>query len=405
LEDVRGGGLDLAFNPAGTLLASNGWSGTLRLWDPLTGRPLLSTYADGMGVQFSADGRLLAAVRHDNKVRIFEIAAAAGYRTLVASPLTGNRKYSEVAVSANGQLLAAVTDRAVALWDLSTGEGELAFLNASPFSHVAFQRPAPGNLGADPGAPALLTMQADGLFSWPIEARPGRGHLHLGPGKKVPLPAADAKFAQSQDGRVLASAQFDGALVLHADQPDQPIKLEPHGDVRNVAVSPDGRWVATGRFSLPGSVKLWEVAGKNKTVTYRFVRELTVPPGCCRPAFSPDGKCLLVSSVGPHPVLRWDVETGAAMPFSEPIAGCNAVYSPDGQFVVLETGQGVARLIDAGSGREYARLEDPDQHRSVDFAFTADGTKLACASLDGYCVHLWDLKIIRRELAEMRLDW
>jgi eukaryotic-like serine/threonine-protein kinase len=405
LEDVRGGGLDLAFNPAGTLLASNGWSGMLRLWDPLTGRPLLSTYAGNMGLRFSADGRSLAAVRHDNKVRIFEIAAAAGYRTLVASPLTGNRKYSEVAVSANGQLLAAETDGAVALWDLSTGEGELAFLNASPFSHVAFQRPAPGNLGADPRAPALLTMQADGLFSWPIDTKPGSGTLRLGPGQKIPLPSADARFAQSRDGRVLASAQFDGALVLHADQPDQPIKLKPHGDVRNVAVSPDGRWVATGRFSLPGSVKLWEVAGKNQTVTYRPVRELMIPFGCCRPAFSPDGKCLLVSSIGPDPVLRWDVETGAAMPFSEPIAGCNAVYSADGQFVVLETGQGVARLIDAGSGREYARLEDPDQHRSVDFAFPADGTKLACASRDGYCVHLWDLKIIRRELAEMGLDW
>ena len=31
-------------------------------------------------------------------------------------------------------------------------------------------------------------------------------------------------------------------------------------------------------------------------------------------------------------------------------------------------------------------------------AFTPDGTKLVCATGDGYCVHIWDLQAIRREL-------
>ena len=35
-------GIDTAFHPAGTLLASNGWEGRLRLWDPVLGRPWLS---------------------------------------------------------------------------------------------------------------------------------------------------------------------------------------------------------------------------------------------------------------------------------------------------------------------------------------------------------------------------
>ncbi len=36
------GGLQAAFHPAGTLLASNGWEGRLRIWDTVLGRPVLS---------------------------------------------------------------------------------------------------------------------------------------------------------------------------------------------------------------------------------------------------------------------------------------------------------------------------------------------------------------------------
>ena len=34
-----------------------------------------------------------------------------------------------------------------------------------------------------------------------------------------------------------------------------------------------------------------------------------------------------------------------------------------------------------------------------------DGTKLVCATDDGFCVHVWDLQLIRRQLVKMGLDW
>ncbi len=42
LEGSTNGGLQAAFHPAGTLLASNGWEGRLRIWDTVLGRPVLS---------------------------------------------------------------------------------------------------------------------------------------------------------------------------------------------------------------------------------------------------------------------------------------------------------------------------------------------------------------------------
>jgi hypothetical protein len=54
------------------------------------------------------------------------------------------------------------------------------------------------------------------------------------------------------------------------------------------------------------------------------------------------------------------------------------------------------------TGRELARLEDPDQDAS--FAqFTPDGTKLVALARDG--LRVWDLRRIRQELTKLGLDW
>lgn len=73
--------------------------------------------------------------------------------------------------------------------------------------------------------------------------------------------------------------------------------------------------------------------------------------------------------------------------------------------LVFEGGSGVAHLIDPESGKEFARLEDPNQDRAAHYSFSPDGTKLVSATSDGFCLHVWDLKLIRRQLAELDLDW
>ena len=54
------------------------------------------------------------------------------------------------------------------------------------------------------------------------------------------------------------------------------------------------------------------------------------------------------------------------------------------------------------TGRELARLQDPDQHFGA-AAFTPDGTKLVVNAKDG--LRVWDLRRLRERLAELRLDW
>jgi eukaryotic-like serine/threonine-protein kinase len=166
-----------------------------------------------------------------------------------------------------------------------------------------------------------------------------------------------------------------------------------------VDVSPDGRLVVTGGFFYPGGAKVWDARSG------ALVKDL--PGGTfCGPIFSPDGRRLLTGAVAAvRPIRLWDTATWAEVPFAEPIEGKNAAFSPDGKLLVFETGTGVACLVDPESGREYARLEDPNQDRASDFAFSPDGTNLVSTTTDGFCVHVWDLRAMRRQLASMNLDW
>ena len=208
-------------------------------------------------------------------------------------------------------------------------------------------------------------MGQTGLFRRTIRRDQATGTIHLGAPEKLPVPGVPLRIAQSRDGRVLASAQFQGAVVLHADQPDRLIPIGPHPDVRYVAVSPDGQWVATGGFGHPGGAKVWEAR------TGKLEKDLSEVGTFCQVVFSPDGKCLLTCAGFTAQIRVWQVGSWAEVPFKEPLRGANPTFSPDGKLLVVETGTGVARLLDPETGREYARLEDPSQDRADHFTFSA----------------------------------
>lgn len=65
---------DLAFNPAGTLLATASLDGTARIWDAHTGRPLriLDDPSPLDNVAFSPDGGRLATLDYAGVIRIWD---------------------------------------------------------------------------------------------------------------------------------------------------------------------------------------------------------------------------------------------------------------------------------------------------------------------------------------------
>ncbi|MCI0459717.1 MAG: hypothetical protein L0Z62_22430, partial [Gemmataceae bacterium] len=85
-----------------------------------------------------------------------------------------------------------------------------------------------------------------------------------------------------------------------------------------------------------------------------------------------------------------------------PRVGGNGVFAPDNRLMAVQPTTGVVRLVDRATGREFARLEDPDFQGVAWPFFTPDGGKLIGLSKG---IGVWDLRLIRQHLKPMGLDW
>jgi serine/threonine protein kinase/dipeptidyl aminopeptidase/acylaminoacyl peptidase len=383
LRGHKNGGIAFNFNHTGDLLASTGWEDVLRLWDPRTGQQLFGTPATISIPRFSPDGRLAADI-DGTKLRLFKVTVTRGYRTLVRAPVLGGEHYRYTAFSPDGRLLAAAMTDGVGFWDAASGTA----LDSLPLGQTF------GVLFEPSGA--LLTNTAAGLLRWPVQADPAATEVvRIGPPQKLPLPVTAANIARSQDGSVIAITQGDGGLVLHNDRPDRLVRLRPHYDVRTITVSPDGRLVATGSHSGL-HVKVWEAETGN------FLVEL--PMGALSFAlFSPDGRWLATRGQGG--CRLWAVDSWREGPAIDASMLAAFAFSPDSKLLAVGTSQGIIRLVDPDTGREYARLEDPNQQQIASLTFSPDGTQVAAVGSGGQWCHLWDLRALGQGLAELGLPW
>jgi tetratricopeptide (TPR) repeat protein len=85
-----------------------------------------------------------------------------------------------------------------------------------------------------------------------------------------------------------------------------------------------------------------------------------------------------------------------------PQLGPGTPWDATAELVVMGQADGIYRLVELDTGREVARLEDPEQS-VLQATFSPDGTKLVLEARNG--LRVWDLRRIRAELAEMGLDW
>jgi hypothetical protein len=122
-----------------------------------------------------------------------------------------------------------------------------------------------------------------------------------------------------------------------------------------------------------------------------------------RSLFSRDGKWLVTGGGGNR---IWEVGTWREGPaLGGLIHRHGFTFAADGKLLALGDATGVGRLVVPDTGREVARLTAPEQTRLRPWCFTPDGTRLVTQGSETQALHIFDLRAIREQLAELGLDW
>ncbi|MFV2066777.1 MAG: WD40 repeat domain-containing serine/threonine protein kinase [Pirellulales bacterium] len=382
-EGHAGAVVSAAFSPDGQTVVSGSYDGTAKLWDVGSGR-LLDTIrghelmvwsavfgpggqtvftgsADGMvkrwdlatrerpptfegnarrarsPIAFDPSGRILAAVRRDSEVTLWDLTSGNEVATF--------RRHGEVITdlefSPDGKTMASVArDEGTKLWDVET----LRVLHELDGSRTLAFSPD-GRVLATGGPSGSTTIQLWDVASGKLQQTlPGIGERSLN------------CLVFSPDGKILASggdSRTRRTFVLWDALTGKELATpKGHlGTVDSIAFSPDGRIVCTGGFD--GRIKLWNSRTWRELETRIEGRHVARVRSV---AFSPDGKTLASGSQD-ETIRLWHVATGGRMlTLRGPQASVGSVaFSPDGKNLASSSGDGTIRLWPAATEED---LED-----------------------------------------------
>jgi WD40 repeat protein len=337
-------GETVALNADGRRLMTTGSPGnTAVLWDTTTGNEIRAFQGHAAGnpfVALSADGRRFVTAAPEDLPVLWD--------TTTGSAHPANRKppdemYS-LALSADGRRLAAgLRDGSAALWDGDTGKYLRTFKGVNKEQNQAIW-----SLSLSADGRRLATVSADrDVILWDTE-RGNRLHTFKG-----------ARVALSGDGRWLATG--DQSIELWNTETGK----QRDGFKRDTGVHFSLTLDSTCRRLAVGSsdrtVSLWDVETAKQLQTFKAsagpfhlssVSNLALPI-----ALGAEGRYILTSARGDSAVL-WDADTGRELQNFSGHAGpvSSLGLTADGRRVLAGTSYGPATLWDVATGDHLARL-------------------------------------------------
>jgi WD40 repeat protein/DNA-binding SARP family transcriptional activator len=245
-------------------------------------------------------------------------------------------------------------------------------------------------LALSPNGQTLAAVDSGGLlYLWNAQT----GRRLAGPLRGANDAGAYYVARFSRDGRFLATggaADYGGMLLwdVASRKVVAQLRLAPsEGDITDAAFSPDGQTLAAG--TVTGSLVFWNLKNRGGRPSVLHPHHPPVPAfeqGRGITLAFASGGAMLYTSAHDGKTILWDV--AHRHPVRElPIGGALAV-SPDGTTLALGQLNGSIILADAGTGRR--RVLPGHTAEVFRLAFSRDGTTLASVSNDGTGI-VWHL--------------
>jgi WD40 repeat protein len=200
----------------------------------------------------------------------------------------------------------------------------------------------------------------------------------------------------SADGRVLASGSDDLTIWDTSDTADALTWIPQKSWVTAVAFAPDPSFVATGHDD--GSISYWDASAHHRQFG-KALRHHKQPISAL--AIGPDGKLLAAASED-RTVSLWDLVDGRHL--GDLVGHTDRIpalaWDPAGGDVLVSAGWDTTARVWNTRTREPVILLNCHATQVTALAFSADGSRLACAD-SALQVRLWDFKA-RKVLRTLR---
>jgi WD40 repeat protein len=391
--------MQLAFNAAGTILASASWDRTIRLWDletrrqignallghrepvaaiafdPVSGR-LVSAGYDGsliswdvasgqndvlatseyrlLCLAFSPDGGLCATGTREGSVLLWHVDSERRFRPL-KELFAHSRMVSGLTFGPDGTLVSGGEAGEIVYWDLRASKPETAFRTEAGVTAVAISSRNVLAWSDLNGTVTAVNRKSDPHTAASL-------YRHGGPARSV---------AFSSNGLWLASCGDDRAIVWDIEHRSArlDVVVGHSKSLLCVCFSNDDRTLASGGWDK--TVALWSLEPQNETALSTDMDSITGLHYC-------DGGDAIVSACLPrNTITLWDVGTQRARASFE---GAAVACGPAGKRFALRRSDGTIQVREFATGDEVVsvpRGASPDPNDVEIFALSADGTRLA----------------------------
>jgi WD40 repeat protein len=349
----------MAFAPDGRTLASGGIDQAVRVWDVAIGleRSSFKGHTGGVwALAYAPDGQTLASGSWDRTVKLWDLTRSPGRALL--TPACG---YS-VALSPDGGLVACGGHDFVELWDLAREQRVYQVPLGERVGDISVVFSPDGGTLAAAGTDRTLSL---------LDAKTGQRRQALR-GHKDKI----WSLAFAPKGRLVATGSGDSTVKLWdvVDGTERATLVGHSSTIRSLAFTPDGRGLVSGSFR---ELKFWDLATTNLLETIEDVSPLV--------ALSPDGRLLASgaeSAFGGIRIRDFSTrrELGRIVGHRDTIY--HLAFSADGKTLATASWDGTAKLWRVPGGE---LLLTVPSHSGVMWAtaFSRDGGTFAAGSGSG----------------------